>query len=473
MHRRAQAWLWAARRSSTDTPCQVDGERVAVTEGNGLRSLGVLPSGFSVRPGHRLPSCDWKHNRNPLDGLILNGRERASNVEGVVMHLFIKSVVLLMLPLTVGCGGDPLEPGPEPPPGDLNTTLRLDTVATGLSSPIELISPVGDARLFVAEQTGAVRIIAGGQMLATPFVDVTNDVRCCGEQGLLGIAFHPDHADNGFFYVSYTDDAGDSRIDRFTVSGDPDVIDVATRLNIMTVSQPFSNHNGGKIDFGDDGMFYFALGDGGSGDDPLNSGQNTTTLLGSLLRIDVNAAEPYAIPSGNPFAGSATNREEIWAHGLRNPWRFSFDRVAGNVYIGDVGQGAYEEVNVVEVDAVGINYGWNIMEGMHCRPGGGANCDRTGLTLPVLEYENGSGGCAVIGGYVYRGTAIPEIVGHYFYSDNCGGWLRSFRYESGSVSQETEWSVAPFGRPRSFGVDAEGELYILSGSNVLRIVPAS
>jgi hypothetical protein len=376
---------------------------------------------------------------------------------------------LPLLLIGVGCQDGPIEP----PPGNLNTTLALESVASGLSSPVDLTSPPGDMRLFVAEQTGAVRIIDGDQTLATPFLDISGDVTCCGEQGLLGIAFHPDYAGNGFFYVSYNDNDGDTQIDRFTVSADPNVADVATRLNILSVGQPFSNHNGGKITFGPDEMFYVSLGDGGSGNDPLDSGQDTSTLLGSLLRINVNEGIPYSIPNDNPFAGSNTERGEIWAYGLRNPWRFSFDRVAGNIYIGDVGQGAFEEVNAADDSEPGLNYGWKIMEGMHCRPGGDQNCNQTGLTLPVLEYENGSQGCAVIGGHVYRGSVIPEIVGHYFYSDNCGGWLRSFRYDNGSVTDETEWDVGQLGGPRSFGEDANGELYILAGSSVLLIVPES
>ena len=380
------------------------------------------------------------------------------------------STVGLLLVLAAGC----FEDNPtEPPPGELNVTLSLETVASGLNSPIDLASPVGDARLFVANQNGVVNIVEGGQVLGTPFFSLQGEVTGGGEQGLLGIAFHPDYSSNGFVYASYTDNGGNSKVDRFTVSADPNVVDLATRLNIITIGQPFENHNGGQIDFGTDGMFYYSLGDGGSGDDPLDSGQDLNTLLGALLRLDVDGGSPYAIPQDNPFAGSVTEREEIWASGLRNPWRFSFDRVAGTIYIGDVGQSAFEEVNAQDASVGGLNYGWKVMEGMHCRPGGDQNCDQTGLTLPAIEYANGSQGCAVIGGFVYRGSTIPEIVGHYFYSDSCTGWLRSFRYEGGAVSNETEWSVGQLGGPRAFGEDDNGELYILGVSAVRRIVPAT
>ncbi len=389
----------------------------------------------------------------------------------VELHHVLRWSAAGFVMLAAGCTGDPVIP--EPPPGDLNVTLTLETVASGLDNPLDLTTPAGDTRLFVANQNGVVNVINGGQVLGTPYLNLSGDVSTGGEQGLLGIAFHPNYAANGFFYASYTDNNGDSRIDRFTVSADPNVAGVNTRLNIITIPQPNTNHNGGQIAFGSDGMLYYSVGDGGGSNDPDNSGQDLTTLLGAMLRLDVDGGTPYAIPSDNPFAGSPTAREEIWAQGLRNPWRFSFDRTSGNIYIGDVGQNALEEVNVESATAAGLNYGWNVMEGTRCRPGGNQNCDQTGLTLPAIEYPNPSQGCAVTGGYVYRGSAIPEIVGHYFYSDFCGGWLRSFRYENGSVSDETEWSVGQFGNPRSFGEDADGELYILSGSAVRRIVPVT
>ncbi len=216
-------------------------------------------------------------------------------------------------------------------------------------------------------------------------------------------------------------------------------------------------------------MLYIGFGDGGAGGDPQGNGQNVNTLLGALLRIDVDGGDPYAVPPDNPFVGRS-GADEIWAYGLRNPWRFAFDRAAGRVYVADVGQDAWEEVNAVAAGEAAVNYGWNVMEGRHCF--GSATCGRTGLTLPVLEYDH-SQGCSIIGGYVYRGAAIPAIRGHYFYSDFCTGFLRSFRFTGGAVTDEREWDVGPLGRVLSFGEDAAGELYILSGNgNVYRLVEA-
>lgn len=379
----------------------------------------------------------------------------------------IEIIVSLVAVAGWACGGDA---GPTiPPPGDLEVELALELVAGGLDQPVFLTAPAGDGRLFVVEQPGRIVVVDGGELLGAPFLDIRSRVSDGGERGLLGMAFHPAYATNGQFYVSYTDNGGDSRVDRFVRSADPDRADETSGANVLTVAQPFANHNGGDIAFGPDGMLYVALGDGGSGNDPLGSGQDVTTLLGSLLRLDVDAGSPYAVPPDNPFVGSAAGRGEIWAYGLRNPWRFSFDAAAGTVYVADVGQSAWEEVNVQPADLPGVNYGWNVMEGQACRPGGGA-CDMSGLTLPDLVYENSPSSCAVVGGYAYRGAAIPEVAGHYFYSDFCGGWLRSFRYDAGSVTDQAAWSVASLSAVRSFGRDAAGEVYVLAGSSVYRIV---
>jgi glucose/arabinose dehydrogenase len=273
--------------------------------------------------------------------------------------------------------------------------------------------------------------------------------------------------------VNYTDLDGDTHIAAFTVSaGDPNRADAASEALILRVDQPFENHNGGQVAFGPDGYLYIALGDGGGGGDPMMNGQSLMTLLGKLLRIDLNGTSPYGIPAGNPFPAVGAARPEIWSYGLRNPWRFSFDRLTGDLYVGDVGEGAQEEINVsLAADGAGrgANYGWNIMEGDSCfEPAGG--CDRTGLTLPVLQYDHGEG-CSVSGGYVYRGSAIPALQGTYFYSDFCSGWLRSFRLSSGAVTEEREWPALQAGNVSSFGQDAAGELYILTaGGSVYRIV---
>ncbi len=382
------------------------------------------------------------------------------------------AVIWLAALAASGCS-DSTEPEDGENGGNIeDLVLSVEVVAGGLSSPLFLTAPPGDSRLFVVERAGRVRIVEDRQLLGQPYLDISDRVGTAGEGGLLSIAFHPDYASNGYVFTSYTDRDGNSRIERYTVTGDPNLVDASSAKLILTVDQPFSNHNGGLIVFGPDGRLYFGLGDGGRGGDPLGSGQNTGTLLGSMLRIDVDAGDPYAIPSDNPFVGDPDGRDEIWAYGLRNPWRFSFDREAGVLYVADVGQNRWEEVNAVPSTSAGVNYGWNIMEGRHCfAPTEG--CDQNGLVLPVVEYDHGNG-CSVTGGYAYRGSAIPELRGHYFYSDYCGGFLRSFKFSGGVATDEREWDVGDLGGVFSFGEDAQGELYILSSNGrVYRLVAAS
>jgi glucose/arabinose dehydrogenase len=269
--------------------------------------------------------------------------------------------------------------------------------------------------------------------------------------------------------VSYTRQDGSSVLARYHVSADPDLADPASGSTILGLTQPYSNHNGGMIAFGPDGYLYFGLGDGGSGGDPQGTGQDRSDLLGSILRLDVSGGGAYAIPADNPYATSTSFRHELWNWGLRNPWRFSFDRQNGDLYIADVGQNAWEEVNVQPAGSGGgENYGWNLMEGDHCYTSG---CSQAGLTLPVLEYGHNQG-CSVTGGYVYRGSAIPALVGHYVYADYCGGWVRSFRYQGGQATEQLDQAeLRPGGNITSFGEDAGGELYILTqGGGVYRIV---
>ena len=356
--------------------------------------------------------------------------------------------------------------------GDDDTTgpsgLSLEEVVTGLSAPL-LLTHAGDSRLFVVEQGGRIRIVENDQLLGTPFLDISGIVSGQGEQGPLSMAFHPDYSSNGFFYVYYSDLGGDARVVRY--SGSSNTADPNSGLTIITISQPFSNHNGGQLAFGADGMLYVALGDGGSGGDPLGSGQDTSTLLGSILRSDVDNPDTglnYGIPSDNPFFGSGTARGEIWAYGLRNPWRFGFDDTAGLLYVADVGQSAFEEVSVVNAADGGLNFGWNIMEGMSCYNAG--SCDQSGLVLPVLQFDNDGSNCSITGGYVYRGTELSGLQGHYFYSDYCGGFLRSFRFNNGAADDEQDWGLDA-GNVTSFGQDSAGELYLLvAGGAVLKIV---
>jgi glucose/arabinose dehydrogenase len=369
------------------------------------------------------------------------------------------TTALIVMAAVVGAAGCFSEHAFGPP---AEVSLRAVEVASGLSNPLYLTAPPGDDRLFVVEQGGRVRIVKGGVLLQQPFLDITARVSSGGERGLLSIAFHPQYATNGYLYASYTDLAGDTRIERYSVSpANRDVADPASAQLVLSVAQPFANHNGGLVVFGPDGMFYVGLGDGGSGGDPQNNGQSTATLLGKLLRLDVDAGTPYAIPPGNPFIGQAGARSEIWALGLRNPWRFAFDRVAGLLYVADVGQNQWEEISVVAVNRPGVNYGWRILEGSHCY--GTATCNAQGLERPVVEYSHAEG-CSVTGGAPYRGGLIPGIVGHYFYSDYCTGFLRSFRYQNGQAVDQRSWDVGALGSVLSFGEDAAGELYVLSAN---------
>ena len=346
--------------------------------------------------------------------------------------------------------------------------LAVEVVARGLTAPLYVTAPPNDARLFVVEQAGRVLIIEDGGVRERPFLDISARLRFGGERGLLSLAFHPDYARNGYFFVNYSEKVnGATRVERYRVSEDADRADPASARLILRVEQPYSNHNGGHILFGPDGMLYIAMGDGGSGGDPRGNGQNRATLLGSLLRIDVNRGVPYAIPPDNPFVGDAAARPEIWAWGLRNPWRIAFD--AGLLYVADVGQDEWEEVTIVPASAGGLNHGWNLMEGNHCFID--SNCDAAGLVAPVYEYDHDEG-CSITGGLVYRGAAIAALTGHYLFSDYCAGFLRSLRYADGVVAEIAQWSVGDIGRVTSFGQDAAGELYITnSDGEVLKLVP--
>ncbi|MEA2621992.1 MAG: hypothetical protein QOH61_902, partial [Chloroflexota bacterium] len=330
----------------------------------------------------------------------------------------------------------------------------------------------GSGGLLVVEQAGTIRVVAAdGSVQADPFLDISKRVLAGGEQGLLGLALHPDYEANGRFFVDYTRRPdGATVIAEFTANegiGDP-----GSGRVLLTIPQPFANHNGGMVAFDRAGMLVIGMGDGGSGGDPQGNGQNPQALLGKLLRIDVDGGDPYAIPPDNPFATSAGALPEIWALGMRNPWRFSFDRETGDLFVGDVGQGAWEEIDAEPALAGGRNYGWNVMEGTHCF--GSSSCNQEGLTLPVAEYDHGSG-CAVTGGYVYRGSAFPALRGGYVLSDACTGslWVLSAAdaIATGSaplaLAGETGLSVS------SFGEDDAGELYVVDlGGSILKLAAA-
>ncbi len=362
----------------------------------------------------------------------------------------------------------------------LNSDVRSEVVfpgivlvprATGLAQPVQVTNAGdGSGTLFVVEQGGRIRTIRNGSPDPAPFLDIASRVRAGGEQGLLGLAFSPGYAANGRFYVNYTRAPdGATVVARYTAGGNPRVADPASEEIVLVVPQPFENHNGGQIAFGPDGFLYIGMGDGGSGGDPQNNAQNPATLLGKMLRIDVESGtSPYAIPPSNPFAGSTGAREEIWASGLRNPWRFSFDRLTGDLYIGDVGQNSFEEIDFQPADSRGgENYGWRIMEGNQCF--GGPGCDTTGLVLPVAVYDH-TQGCSVTGGSVSRGTAHPRMAGIYFFGDFCSGTV------FGLAREGATWHSAPLLDTTlsisSFGEDEAGNLFVTdyAGGTVHQIV---
>ncbi|HVE78350.1 MAG TPA: PQQ-dependent sugar dehydrogenase, partial [Gemmatimonadaceae bacterium] len=346
-------------------------------------------------------------------------------------------------------------------------------VVSGLASPVHLAAPAGDSRLYIVEQPGRIRVVENGQLRATPFLDISSRVRCCGEQGLLSVAFDPTYATTGFFYVYYTNASGDIVVERYTAAPAAAVASTTATPVITVEHRAFTNHNGGLLMFGPDGMLYIGTGDGGGGGDPFNAGQNLGSLLGKLLRIDVRTL-PYSVPATNPFVGQAGRRGEIWAYGLRNPWRYDFDVPPGtggrtDLYVADVGQNRYEEVNVATSNPPGINYGWNIMEAGHCYPTG-TSCSDAGLERPAVEYSHAEG-CSVTGGYVYRGAALPEVAGQYFYSDYCAGWLASLSGDDAGGFTARRWDVPSAGNVLSFGEDAAGELYVLvAAGTVYRLV---
>ena len=382
---------------------------------------------------------------------------------------FFLGTVLLACFLN-GCGSSGSSPPPSsggPPPA-----LTLSPVVSGLNSPIDFQAPNdGSGRFFVAQQSGSIRIILQGGLWATPFLDISGKVNFSGEQGLLGLAFHPQFAQKPLFYVHYdrlVGTQGQSVIAEYQVSAsDRNQADPTSERILRIVDQPpYPNHKGGQIAFGPDGFLYIALGDGGSGGDPLGNGQNLQTLLGKMLRIDVDHTSPgfeYAIPSTNPFAGGG-GLPEIWAYGLRNPFRFSFERGTGRLFCGDVGQDKYEEIDLLQR---GGDFGWNVMEGMHCyQPATG--CDQSGLILPIAEYDHTEGN-AVIGGYVYQGSSIPSLTGAYIFSDNGSGTI--WELVEGPTGHWTRTKLLSSNRGiSSLGQDVAGEIYVVDyGGSVLKL----
>lgn len=354
--------------------------------------------------------------------------------------------------------------------------IGLEAVAEGLTQPIAVVDAGDDSgRLFVVEKGGTIRIVQDGEVLGTPFLDITDRVGSDGyEQGLLGLAFAPNYADSGLFYVNYTDAQGNTMVSRFAVTDDPNVADPASEQALLRQAQPYPNHNGGHIAFGPDNYLYIGLGDGGSGGDPQGNAQRLDTWLGKILRIEVDPqyvpeGQSYAIPDDNPFIDEEGALPEIWAYGLRNPWRFSFDRETGDLWIADVGQDQIEEIDIAPAGEGGLNFGWNVTEGTQCYLEDG--CDTAGYTLPVMEYTHDFG-CSVTGGFVYRGEHMPDLQGAYLFADYCTGLV----WRGTSVDGETWIMSDPVDTGfaiSAFGEDANGNLYItdLNGGGVYLVVP--
>ena len=342
--------------------------------------------------------------------------------------------------------------------------IGLTTFASGLSSPVDIEHPPGDQRLFVVQQGGAIRIVnPNGTLKPNNFLTLTTaTISTGGERGLLGLAFHPNYATNGYFYVNYTNTAGNTVIARYTVSAsNPDLADTTTATQILTIAQPYSNHNGGSLKFGADGYLYIGMGDGGGSGDPQNRAQNINQNLGKMLRIDVDSASPYGIPADNPYAGALVGNDEIWAIGLRNPWKFSFDMATNDLWIADVGQNQYEEINYIANPTPGLNFGWKCYEGNSVY----STCTgTTTYTFPLTEYSHSGGACSITGGYVYRGTQYPALIGKYLFADYCNNKV-GYVGTNGIIVWSSAFSGANI---TTFGQDINGEVYVGgSGTGVI------
>jgi glucose/arabinose dehydrogenase len=391
-----------------------------------------------------------------------------------IQRLLIAGLVFVGMGCLIGCSDN------EPNQGSSllqSNDLKLQPISSSLNSPVFMTAPPGDStRLFIVQQGGLIRIfdVVGGSLLTDPFLNISNLLSTGGERGLLGMAFDPQYAVNRQFYVFYTNTGGDVVIARYLRSAtDVNLADSTSATQLLTVEHSaFSNHNGGMLAFGPDDCLYAGVGDGEDAGDPNNNGQNTFSLLGKLLRLNPDTGG--ACSNTNPFivGGGAP---QVWSFGLRNPWRFSFDGQTGDLYIGDVGQNAREEIDVSVAPNAGrqLNYGWRLMEGFLCfNPSN--NCNPGNLTLPVLDYDHSNGACSVTGGYVYQGSAKPDRQGTYFYADFCAGFVRSFRHQNGQATEQTEWPLlSPQGGSiTSFGEDALGELYLMTqGGSLFKLVP--
>ncbi|WP_294267079.1 PQQ-dependent sugar dehydrogenase [uncultured Chryseobacterium sp.] len=349
-------------------------------------------------------------------------------------------------------------------------SITLEEFATGLTAPVEMVN-ANDARMFVVQQNGIIKILqANGTVNSTNFLNISSKITYGGERGLLGLAFHPQYPTNGYFFVYYNDTSGNITVARYTRSStNPDVADPSTEKIILNVPKPFDNHNGGSIHFAPDGYLWVVTGDGGSGGDPNNNAQNKNSLLGKLLRLDINATGAYNIPAGNPFVG-IDGADEVWAYGLRNAWKFNFDTVSGNVMIADVGQGQIEEINRMPLTQSGINYGWRCYEGNSAYNTTGCAAQST-MTFPVAAYDHSGGKCSITGGYVYRGTQYPALQGRYFFADYCSTQIGSL-----NPDDSITWSAASTGNNFStFGVNNQNELFVaaVNSGKIFRVTTSA
>lgn len=436
------------------------------------------PKGWDAKPETYGPECAYgRLVTEERTNLRIRHNSILSSVRGlttgvILMNAYPKLLIIAALLLMSALSSTGVE----------LTTVK---VAGGFSQPLYLTAPVGDtSRLFIVEQsTATIKIIKNGVVLATPFLNIDPKVTSGGEKGLLGLAFHPNYASNGYFYVNYIDNSGNTVVARYKVSSNPDVADPASELIMLNVAQPFANHKGGMLAFGpNDDYLYIGLGDGGDAFDPGNRAQDGSTELGKILRIDVGNGTIFSAPDSNPFSNNASFLDTIWALGLRNPWRFSFDRLNGDLYIADVGQGSREEVSFQPGNSTGgQNYGWRCMEGKECTGLSGCTCNSPALTIPIYDYTHAGGNCSITGGYVYRGTAIPEIDGTYFFGDFCTGKIWSFVRSGSGVSQLTDRTAQlrpitgeTINNITSFGEDDKGEIYIVDrDGEIFKIVDKS
>jgi glucose/arabinose dehydrogenase len=412
------------------------------------------------------------------DGSVVDGRRpyhrEVIDSRGSVRHVALTLVAGL---ICIACTSATAPSGTSSPPESPSATTASPTPdlaaaqvhlvqIASLDQPLALAVRPDDPALYVAEKPGRVVAVRGGTADPVPVLDLTHDVSIGSEQGLLGLAFSPD---GRFMYVNFTDPSGDTHVTEFAMKNGR--ARPASRRDVLFVDQPYANHNGGNLVFGPDGYLYIGLGDGGSGGDPQGNAQSLSTLLGKMLRISPrpSGTKPYGIPSDNPFVGMPGDRPEIWANGLRNPWRYSFDRVTGALWIGDVGQSTWEEVDVQPSGAPsGLNYGWDLMEGSHAFEDA---APPSRAVLPVFDYSHANGGCVVTGGHVYRGEAIPDLYGAYVFADFCLGRLEALRLQDGSAVDHRELGPT-IADVSSFGEDAAGELYAMSlDGGLYKLVP--